>query len=79
MQGEHMIQQKGDVQMTFLKKNQARIDALSATHQNTSAYNSKARNNRAFEQKKLGPAEFALIRDRQIIAICNLFGYRRLV
>ena len=65
--------------MTLLKKIQVLINARSVTDQNTGAYNFEVRKNRAFELKKLGPAEFALIRDRQIVAICNLFGYRRLV
>jgi hypothetical protein len=73
-----MIQKRGDAQMALRNKFQVLIDALSVTNQNRKGYNFEDRNNRALELKKLGPAEFAFIRDRQVIAICNLFGYRKL-
>ena len=64
--------------MALRNKIQLLIDALSVNNQTRKEYNFKGRNDSAWEFKKLGPVEFALIRDRQIIAICNLFGYKRL-
>ena len=65
--------------MALRNKFQLLIKALTVNNQNRKKHSFQSHNDGAWEFKKLGPAEFALIKDQQIISICNLFGYKRFI